>query len=432
MKRLLYNDLLAWKKNPKRKPLILNGARQVGKTWLLKEFGRCEYASTAYINCERTERIEELFQDFDTQRMITALSALSGVAVHPESTLIVLDEIQEYPRALTALKYFCEDAPGYHVAVAGSLLGISIHQGVSFPVGKVNTMNLFPMTFSEFVQAMGKEQAAEMLRNGTFEDLSSLHSFFTEYLRKYFFTGGMPAAVLEFVNSGNPHEVRAIQKQILRDYRHDFSKHTSSSESERIAMVWDGIPQQLAKENKKFSYNDVKTGGRAKIFSLPIQWLSDAGLVSKVTRVNTPKMPLRFYEEPSVFKLFMNDVGLLGAAMDTPAQLILLGDDAFSEYKGAFSEQFVLSQIIVSGLPVYYYTTNTSQVEIDFILQARNGIIPIEVKSGVNVRSKSLRTFVDRHPDLTGIRFSLLPYIDQGWMKNLPLYSVENFMNQIQ
>ena len=428
MERLIYNDLLKWKGGSERKPLILNGARQVGKTWIIREFGRREYANTAYINCESTLQIEEVFKDFDTRRMVTALSAVSGESITAGSTLIVLDEIQEYPRALTALKYFCEDAPEYHIIVAGSLLGISLHQGVSFPVGKVEMMNLYPMSFTEFVMAMGKEQAAEMLQNGDFSSTSALNGFFVELLRQYYYVGGMPAAVKSFAEKGNPHEVRKIQKQILADYRKDFSKHVSRSEAERIAMVWDAIPQQLAKENKKFKYSDVKPGSRSSDYLLAIQWLLDAGLVYKVTRVSTPKMPLRFYEEPSVFKLYMNDVGLLGAQMDAPAKDVLLGDNAFSEYKGAFSEQYVLSQMVPSVLPIHYYSTNDSQMEADFVVQTEQRILPIEVKAEANVHSKSLRTFIEKNPDLKGVRFSTLPYKDQDWMENVPLYNVEKLI----
>ena len=408
MERLIYNNLLKWKGRSGRKPLILNGARQVGKTWIIREFGRREYANTAYINCESTPQIEEVFKDFDTRRMVTALSAVSGESIAAGSTLIVLDEIQEYPRALTALKYFCENAPEYHVIVAGSLLGISLHQGVSFPVGKV--------------------QAAEMLQNGDISSTSALNGFFIELLRQYYYVGGMPAAVKSFAEEGNPHEVRKIQKQILADYRKDFSKHVLRSEAERIVMVWDAIPQQLAKENKKFKYSDVKPGSRANDYLLAIQWLLDAGLVYKITRVSTPKMPLRFYEEPSVFKLYMNDVGLLGAQMDAPAKDVLLGDNAFSEYKGAFSEQYVLSQMVPSALPIHYFATNDSQMEVDFIVQAEQRILPIEVKAEANVHSKSLRTFIEKNPDLKGIRFSTLPYKDQDWMENVPLYNVEKLI----
>ena len=424
MERMIYNDLLKWKHNTNRKPLILNGARQVGKTWILKEFGRREYEKTAYINCEGADQIEEVFRDFDSSRMVTALSVLSGVDIIPEKTLVFLDEVQEYPRALTALKYFCEDAPQYHIVVAGSLLGISLHQGVSFPVGKVDMLNLYPMTLAEFVLAMGNRQAAEILHNGDMKTASSLNSFFIEMLRKYYYVGGMPAAVKEFAETGKPNE--------LSDYRRDFSKHTSRSEAERIAMVWDAIPQQLAKENKKFKYSDVKQGSRANDFLASIQWLIDAGLIYKITRINKPARPLRFYEEPAVFKLYMNDVGLLGALMDVSAKEMLLGDNVFSEYKGALSEQYVLSQLITSEVPIHYYSTNDSQVEVDFIIQTESQIIPIEVKAEKNVHSKSLRVFIEKNPELKGVRLSMLPFEPQEWMDNIPLYGISKLIENFQ
>lgn len=432
MERLIYSDLLKWKHNTNRKPLILNGARQVGKTWILKEFGRREYEKTAYVNCEKAVQIEEVFRDFDSSRMVTALSVLSGVDIIPEKTLVFIDEVQEYPRALTALKYFCEDAPQYHIVVAGSLLGISLHQGISFPVGKVDVLNLFPMTLTEFVLALGNKQAAEMLQNGDMKTASSINSFFIEMLRKYYYVGGMPAAVKEFAENGKPNEVRKIQKQILSDYRRDFSKHTSRSEAERIAMVWDAIPQQLAKENKKFKYSDVKQGSRANDFLTSIQWLIDAGLIYKITRINKSARPLRFYEEPSVFKLFLNDVGLLGALMDVSAKDILLGDKVFSEYKGALSEQYVLSQLVTSEVPIHYYSSNDSQVEVDFIIQTESRIIPIEVKAEKNVHSKSLRVFIEKNPELKGVRLSMLPFEQQEWMDNIPLYCISKMMEDFQ
>lgn len=427
MERLIYNDLLKWKINPKRKPLILNGARQVGKTWILREFGQREYANTAYINCERTEQIGEIFKDFDTQRIVTVLSAVAGVDITAEKTLIILDEIQEYPRALTALKYFCEDAPEYHIAVAGSLLGISLHEGVSFPVGKVDMLQLYPMTLTEFVLAKGNKPAAETLLNGDMASLNSLNSFYIDFLRQYYYVGGMPAAVKAFCENGGPNEVRAIQKQILSDYRKDFSKHVDKTDAERIALIWDSIPQQLAKENKKFKYSDVKKGSRSDSYLVALQWLLDAGLAYKVNRVSKPQMPLRFYAEQSAFKLYLNDVGLMGALMDVPAKDMLLGNKSFVEYKGAFSELYVLTQLMPSGLPIYYFATNNSQIEIDFVVQTDERILPIEVKAEENVRAKSLRTFIDKYPELKGTRFSMLPYKDQDWMVNVPLYGVENF-----
>ncbi|MBO7571428.1 MAG: ATP-binding protein [Bacteroidales bacterium] len=428
MKRLLINDLLKWKNNPNRKPLILNGARQVGKTWLLQNFGKEEYKSVAYINCERSENLDFVFEDFDTRRIIMAMSAMSGIDILPNETLIIIDEIQEYPRALTALKYFCEDAPDIHIAVAGSLLGIMLHSGVSFPVGKVNMLNLYPMNFEEFLLAMGKEQALQALHSGDWKLINALAPMYIDMLRQYYYVGGMPAVVKSYAENASLMQVREIQKQILFDYSHDFSKHTGSKEIPRINLIWSGIPSQLAKENKKFQYSEIKKGGRASEFEVAIQWLVDMGLVYKVQRITEPRLPLHFYAQNNVFKLFMLDVGLLGAMMDVRAADVIVNDDIFVEYKGAFTEEFVLTQLVSKGIPAYYYSTNDSQVEIDFVLQDYGKVLPVEVKAEENVRSKSLRTFVVKHPDLKGIRLSMKPYIDQDWMENIPLYAITSLV----
>ena len=427
MKRLLMNDLVKWKNNPDRKPLILNGARQVGKTWLLQNFGKEEYKSVAYINCERSENLDFVFEDFDTHRIIMAMSAMSGVDILPNETLIIIDEIQEYPRALTALKYFCEDSPEYHVAVAGSLLGIMLHSGVSFPVGKVNMLNLYPMNFEEFLMAMDKDQALLALHSGDWQLINALSPMYIDLLRKYYYVGGMPAVLKSYTENTSLLQVREIQKQILFDYSHDFSKHTGSKEIPRINLVWGCIPSQLAKENKKFQYSEIKKGGRASEFEVAIQWLVDMGLVYKVPRLTEPRLPLNFYAQDNVFKLFMLDVGLLGAMMDVRAADVIVNDDIFVEYKGAFTEEFVLTQLVSKGIKAYYYSTNDSQVEIDFVLQDSGKVLPVEVKAEENVRSKSLRTFVDKYPDLKGIRLSMKPYIDQDWMENIPLYAIATF-----
>jgi len=424
MKRLLINDLLKWKNKPDRKPLILNGARQVGKTWLLQNFGKEEYKSVAYINCERSENLDFVFEDFNVRRIIMAMSAMSGVDILPNETLIIVDEIQDYPRALTALKYFCEDAPEYHVAVAGSLLGIMLHNGVSFPVGKVNMLNLYPMNFEEFLMAMGKEQALQALHSGDWKLINALAPIYIDMLRQYYYVGGMPAVVKSYVENYSLMQVREMQKQILFDYSRDFSKHTVSKEIPRINLVWGSIPSQLAKENKKFQYSEIKKGGRASEFELAIKWLVDMGLVYKVQRITEPRLPLNFYVQDNIFKLFILDVGLLGAMMDVRAANVIVNDDIFVEYKGAFTEEFVLTQLVSKGITAYYYSTNDSQVEIDFVLQDSSKVLPIEVKAEENVRSKSLRAFIDKYPNLKAIRFSMKPYIDQDWMENIPLYAI--------
>lgn len=424
MKRSIYQQLLDWKAKRNRKPLLLNGARQVGKTYILKEFGSREYAKVAYINCDKNKLVSKIFaQDYDVQRILLSLSALMHENIEPGNTLIIFDEIQENPTVLNSLKYFCEDAPDYHVAVAGSLLGISIHQGNSFPVGKVDMLRMFPMTFTEFLDAIGEEPLVHAIDDKDFSLIDSLSLRLTDCLRQYYYVGGMPAVVSEFIASRNLEEVRNMQRQILFDYQRDFSKHAPSQEVPRINMVWDSIPSQLAKENKKFTFSALKKGGRASEFEMAIQWLIDAGLIYQVRRASSPTMPLKFYEEPSVFKLFILDIGLMGAMADTPAESVLVADTLFREYKGAFTELYVLTQLIASNHNVYYFSSNDSRIEIDFLVQHGTTIIPIEVKAEVNVHSKSLRTFIGKHPELRGLRLSMKPYQEQEWMVNKPLYA---------
>lgn len=430
MKRLLYKELMSWKSGTERKPLILNGARQVGKTWLLRSFGELEYKKVAYISCEKVSGLEDVFIDFDIKRIVRSLSAISHIDITPMDTLVIIDEIQEYPRALTALKYFCEDAPEYHIAVAGSLLGVTLHRGVSFPVGKVDILQLYPMTFSEFVEAVDGERSAEILRGGDWLLINSLHSHYVELLRQYYFVGGMPGAVVSYCEGAGPMAVRKIHQRILQGYTDDFSKHADNKEVPRIKMIWESVPRSLAKENKKFQYKDVQPGGRASQFELALQWLMDTGLAYKVNRITEPRMPLKFYEEASIFKLFMLDVGLLGQQMLVPAENILIGDNVFSEYKGAFTEQYVFSQMVTAGIPIHYFSSNDSRVEVDFVVQIDGDIFPIEAKAEENVRSKSLKTYVEKYSGLKGIRFSMKPYVDQGWMENVPLYAIEAFLNK--
>ena len=425
MYRNIINRLIDWKNSSSRKPLILFGARQVGKTYILKEFGNTHYDKCAYVNFDDNPLAQSIFSmDYDIPRIIRSLSALTEVHIGEGDTLIVLDEVQECPRGLGVLKYFCENAPGYHVAVAGSFLGISMHQGQSFPVGKVDMMRLFPLTFDEFLLAVGKENLLGILKNCDYKAETALAPIFTDLLRQYFYVGGMPEAVAEYIATGNLQSVRKIQKEILQSYRNDFSKHAPAPEVPRLTMVWDSIPSQLAKENKKFIYNVLKKGARAREFELAIQWLEDAGVVYRVYRAAKPSLPLKFYEDVSAFKLFTTDVGLMGAMTDAPAAGILLSDDIFKEYKGAFTELFVLSQLKALDIPIYYHSSNESSIEIDFLIQHDTAVIPVEVKAAENVRSKSLRTFIASHPGLKGLRFSLKSHDDQGWMVNLPLWSV--------
>ncbi len=425
MEREILKELDKWREKPGRKPLILNGARQVGKTYILREFGRLRYKNVAYVNCDANTMVDAIFStDYDIDRIILQLSALTKERIVKGETLIIFDEIQENPKALNSLKYFSENAPEYHVAVAGSLLGISLHSGASFPVGKVEMLKMYPMSYEEFLLVMGEEMLVSILRGDDTTAMDALAGRLTDLLKQYYYVGGMPAVVSAFVNNRDLTEVRAMQKQILFDYRRDFSKHAPVAVVPRINMVWDSIPSQLAKENKKFIYGAMRKGARASEFEVAIQWLIDAGLVYKVCRTTSPTMPLKFYEQQDVFKLFTLDVGLMGAMVDVPADTILLKDTMMTEYRGAFTELYVMSQLKIKELPIYYYSSNDSRVEIDFIVQCADRIVPIEVKSSVNVNSKSLRTFVDKNPTLKALRYSLLPHKDEGWMKNVPLWGV--------
>lgn len=425
MERSIYSSLKKWKESPTRKPLILQGARQVGKTYILKEFGAREYSEVVYINCDDNNDMQNMFVDYDVNRIIRSLSAISGVSIKPSTTLLILDEIQEVERGLASLKYFCEKAPEYHVAVAGSLLGITLHEGTSFPVGKVDMLYMYPMDFEEFLLAMGKEQLVELLRNNSWAALTPLRGMLTELLRQYYFVGGMPEAVKTYVERGDIWEVRSIHSKIIDAYRNDMSKHAPKQQVQRINMVWNSIPSQLARDNKKFIYGALRKGARANDFEIAIQWLVDSGLVHKVHRISKPVVPLKFYEDMASFKLFLLDCGLLGALSETPPEQILIGDNVFEEYKGAFTENYVLQQL--KSLPrtfVYYYNNDNSTLEIDFVVQHEAHVIPIEVKAEENLRAKSLRQFVTDNSGLHGVRFSMSDYREQDWLTNVPLWAV--------
>lgn len=425
MERSIYSSLKKWKDSPTRKPLILQGARQVGKTYILKEFGAREYSEVVYINCDDNNDMQNMFVDYDVDRIIRSMSAISGVSIKPSTTLLILDEIQEVERGLASLKYFCEKAPEYHVAVAGSLLGITLHEGTSFPVGKVDMLYMYPMDFEEFLLAMGKEQLVELLRNNSWAALTPLRGMLTEQLRQYYFVGGMPEAVKTYVERGDIWEVRSIHSKIIDAYRNDMSKHVPKQQVQRINMVWNSIPSQLARDNKKFIYGALRKGARANDFEIAIQWLVDSGLVHKVHRISKPVVPLKFYEDMASFKLFLLDCGLLGALSETPPEQILIGDNVFEEYKGAFTENYVLQQL--KSLPrtfVYYYSNDNSTLEIDFVVQHEAHVIPIEVKAEENLRAKSLRQFVTDNSGLHGVRFSMSDYREQDWLTNVPLWAV--------
>lgn len=432
MYRRIIEQLKEWKGRPDRKPLVLAGARQVGKTYILKQFGEQEFANVAYLNCDSNRQVAELFaRDYDMQRIILSISAITGQRIDAGKTLIILDEIQEAPRGLSVLKYFCEEAPQYHVAVAGSLLGIAMHRGEAFPVGKVQILHIYPMTYEEFLLAKGKEQLVEILRSRDWETVRMLRAEYIKALREYYFVGGMPEVVRTFVETNNAVQVREAQQNILYTYQKDISKHVPSSESNRIGMVWRSMPSQLVKENKKFIYGVARPGARAKDFEVAIQWLIDAGLVHKVERVTQPKLPLKFYADLSAFKLFLLDCGLLGAMSETPPEALLLDEGGMEEAKGAFTENYVLCQLVAArGTSVFYYS-NDAKLELDFLIQDGTAIVPIEAKAGENLRSKSLTCFVAAHPGTHGLRFSLSDYREQEQLTNIPLYAVSTYFGSI-
>ena len=426
MERTTIQQLKEWKSKSDRKPLLIHGARQVGKTWLLREFAKREYRKEAYIVCRKNELARQLFsQDFNIDRILRGLRALSGVDITPHDTLIILDEVQDIPEALESLKYFKEEAPEYHIAVAGSLLGISLHQDVSYPVGKVNVINLYPMNFEEFLLAKGENEACKLLQSRDYDTLNLLHEKYTDLLRQYYYVGGMPEAVKKYVETGALQEVRDIQEGILQGYGLDFSKHAPKEQVPRIRMVWSSIPSQLFKENKKFIYGALRKGARAHDFEMAIQWLIDAGLIYKVPRCTKPELPLSIYEDLSAFKLYMLDFGLMGGLVKTDPANILIKNDIFKEYKGGMTEQYVLQQMKSKDIaPVYYHKTDDSRLEIDFLIQRKGEMIPIEVKAEGNVRSNALSQFLSHRPDLQAERYSMLPYKRQGNLTNIPLYAV--------
>lgn len=431
MKRNAIKELYEWKENNDRKPLVILGARQVGKTWLMKEFGKEAYKKCAYVNFEDNDDLRGMFEhDFDIQRIIANLQWATDVTID-EDTLIILDEIQEAPRGITALKYFQEKAPQYHVVAAGSLLGIAMHKNDSFPVGKVDFMHLYPLSFYEFLNAIGEKKMVDLLQAKDWTMLTMVRAKFEERLRQYYFVGGMPAAVLAFVNDGDLNKVRTIQKSIIEAYERDFSKHAPAIEVPRIRMVWHSIPSQLSKENRKFIYGMIKEGARAKDFELAIEWLKDAGLIYKVNRCKKAQLPLAAYEDFSAFKMFLSDIGLMGAMSNIPVQSLLNGNMLFSDFKGALTEQFVLQQMKTNqSLSIYYWSADNSRGEIDFLVQQEEKVIPIEVKAEENLQAKSLRMFVERNPGLKGCRFSMSPYREQDWLVNYPLYSVLTILGQ--
>ncbi len=425
MERFALQKLINWKNSSNRKPLIIRGARQVGKTWLMKEFGKREYKNVAYINFENSKVLQSLFnQNFDIERIITALQIESETLID-NNTLIILDEIQEAEGAITSLKYFYENAPQYDLISAGSLLGVSFHKKTSFPVGKVEFLDLHPLSYIEFLLANKQDSLVVLLNKGDWQLISSFREKYINLLRQYYFVGGMPEVVNTFIQNKDFKAVREIQKQILAGYELDFSKHAPYEIVPRIRMVWNSIPAQLAKENRKFIYSVLKSGARAKDYELALAWLIDSGLANKVCRISKPGIPLKGYEDYNAFKLFINDVGLLSAMIDVDIKTLLEGNKMFTEFKGALTEQYVLQQLKSTGDEVvYYWSAEKSKSEIDFVVQYSNSIFAVEVKAEENLQAKSLKTFYNKFPEINAIRSSMSNFRKEEWLINLPLYAI--------
>lgn len=427
MDRIAMEKLISWKKKKNRKPLIIEGARQVGKTWLMKEFGKLYFADTIYVNFDSNAWLSDFFSsDLDPERLITVLEIYAGRKINPENTLLIFDEVQEVPRALSSLKYFYEDAPEYYIVCAGSLLGIALHEGTSFPVGKVDFLKLYPLSFREFLMATGKGRFAELLSTRDFQMMTSFKQTYIDALKYYYYVGGMPEAVLSFSEEKDFNEVRSIQKRILDAYEQDFSKHAPVELVPKIRMLWNSIPSQLAKENKKFIYGLLREGARAKEYETAIMWLSDCGLIHKVSRVNTIGIPLKAYEDLKAFKLFVLDVGLLSCMTGLSQRTLLDGNQLFVEFKGALTEQYVCQQLqTIADLQTYYYTNDRGSCEIDFVVDNEDRIIPVEVKAEINLRAKSLKVYQEKFQPKLSIRTSMADYRKEDWLINLPLYAID-------
>mgnify|MGYP001853469276 FL=1 len=433
MYRIAMEKLYRWKVSRRRKPLIIQGARQVGKTWLMKEFGRSAYRDMVYINFDSNSRMAELFaSDLNTDRLIMGIELYAGKKIDPDSTLLIFDEVQEVPRALSSLKYFYENAPQYHIICAGSLLGIALHEGTSFPVGKVDFLELYPLSFREFLMAVTGTQFAKLLDSQDYKMITSFKQTYIEALKQYYFIGGMPEAVKNFTEERDFYEVREVQKRILAAYEQDFSKHAPLEIVPKIRMVWNSIPSQLAKENKKFLYGLVREGGRAKEYETAIMWLCDCGLVYKIERVKGGGIPLKAYVDQKAFKLFVVDVGLLGCMTGLSPKILLDGKDLFKEFKGALTEQYVCQQLkTLENLSIYYYTNDRGSCEVDFVVDTGERTVPVEVKAEVNLKAKSLKTYYEKYQPEISIRTSMADYRPEEWLMNLPLYAIEEICSCI-
>jgi len=433
MFRRSMNYLLDWKNAKDRKPLIIRGARQVGKTWLMKEFGKTNYERYAYINFDNNERMESLFRgNLDIERIITALQIETSVKIEAPNTLIIFDEVQEVPRALTSLKYFCENAPQYHIIAAGSLLGVALHPGTSFPVGKVEFLDLYPLDFLEFLNAVGHDDLVKLLQSQDFGLITSFKGKYIDLLKQYYYIGGMPAVVASFIETSDYGKVRQLQKEILIAYEQDFSKHAPNDAVPRIRMLWSSTPSQLAKKNRKFIYGLIRQGARAREYELAMTWLIDCGLIFKINRITKPDMPLMAYQDFNAFKLFVLDVGLLGAMSELDMKSLLEGNRLFEEFKGALTEQYVLQQLIASRkITPYYWSSEKGSAEIDFIFQSDRNIVPLEVKASENLQAKSLKSFCQKYQPKYAIRTSMSDYRREDWLMNIPLYAINVLPNII-
>lgn len=428
MYRSAMEQLKEWKSKTRRKPLIIRGARQVGKTWLMKEFGSQEYDETVYVNFDGNETMRNLFEGTnDVSRLMMGLEIYSGKRIDPARTLLIFDEIQEVPRALSSLKYFDEDAPQYQIICAGSMLGVALHPGTSFPVGKVEFIDLFPLSFSEFLMAFGMSEYSELLRRGDYAMAGMLSSELVTMLRLYYFLGGMPEVVQAFTGNKDFVEARDIQLRILSGYEQDFSKHAPNEAVPRIRMVWNSIPHQLSRENRKFVYGLVKEGARAKEFEHALMWLTDCGLVQKVHRVTKPGLPLKAYEDLKAFKLFLLDIGLLSCMAGLKQDTLLQGSAIFEEYKGSLTEQYVFQQLkTLRGLGIFYWAAERATAEVDFLVDDGRSVVPLEVKSERNLKSKSLKVYRDKYMPALAVRTSLADYKAVDGLVDLPLWAIGN------
>lgn len=422
MQRVAMTRLIEWKNQPNHLPLIIRGARQVGKTWLMQEFGRNYFDKVAYINFENNARMQTLFAaDFDISRILLGLEVETGMPIHASDTLLIFDEIQEASQALSSLKYFRENAPEYSILAAGSLLGVALHPGTSFPVGKVDFMDLYPMNYLEFLSATGNDRLLRLLESHDWDLIHTFRDRYVDLLRHYYMVGGMPEVVASFASDGLKN-IRKIQTRLLAAYEQDFSKHAPNPMVPRIRQLWNSIPAQLSKDNKKFIYSQVQEGARAREYDLAMQWLSDCGLIQQVHRVTKPHIPLSAYEDPKAFKTFTLDVGLLSAQSGLDIHTILEGDKIFTEFKGALTEQYVHQQLASRQFKSYYWYS--ASAELDFLLQIAGEIVPIEVKAEENLKAKSLRSFCDKHHPKYAIRTSMSNFRRESWLTNIPLYSI--------